>query len=371
MNVFFISQGKGFSIEDAGENPYVRAPSDDGISTHTRINDIAPGDVIILYHAQTVYGIGFYKSSRYEPYPDTGIQSRIVYLDRIKFSNPIPKFRISQQLRDAQWEYAAGFPININLNVNQGYCYYATEPMLNIVLEHCDDDVAKATITEKINYSKENFESIPLENLINARTFPVIRNGQGGGQHNRPVGAPLPATELNPFEETIFKDERDEQEYRAIKIGGKTWLAENFRYQDSANPINGIYIVMTRENTEDYGYLYTWDAAQAACPAGWHLPTDEEWNKLFEDTYNVEMLINHYNFDCPKAGIRNPDHTIGKFGFCSFNENTVFWSASQNPRNANEASRFTMSDNTRAFTNLYMKKNFAFSVRYVKDIENE
>lgn len=31
---------------------------------------------------------------------------------------------------------------------------------------------------------------------------------------------------------------------------------------------------------EQYGVLYNWIAAQSACPDGWHLPTDEEWNEL-------------------------------------------------------------------------------------------
>lgn len=29
-----------------------------------------------------------------------------------------------------------------------------------------------------------------------------------------------------------------------------------------------------------YGYLYTWEAANCGCPAGWHLPDDSEWTTL-------------------------------------------------------------------------------------------
>jgi len=32
-------------------------------------------------------------------------------------------------------------------------------------------------------------------------------------------------------------------------------------------------------NDKTYGVLYTWYAAQTACPAGWHLPTEEEWEQ--------------------------------------------------------------------------------------------
>lgn len=366
MNVWFISQGRGFDAENA--NDYVRAPSEDRIPTHIRINYLAQGDAIILYHNQGIYGIGFYNSSRYEPYSDTGIQSRIVYLERIKFRRPIPKYCISQQLSDAQPQ--RGAPININFNVNQGYCFFANETMLNIVLEHCNDESTKNAIIEKVNYSKEHFESVSYEHLTRQQPYPLMLNANSGGRQNNYVGA-LP-TELNPYKETTLKDERDGYEYRAIEIGGKTWLAENFRYQNQTIRIKGIFIVNgSRVNTEDYGYLYTWDAAQAACPPGWHLPTDEEWKKLFEDTYNAEMLINYYDFDCPKAGIRNPDHTIGTCGFCSFNEVTAFWSATQKPHNATEANRWSMSARTNSFNPYFMNKNFAFSVRYVKDTENE
>jgi uncharacterized protein (TIGR02145 family) len=244
--------------------------------------------------------------------------------------------------------------------------------MLNIVLEHCNDEANKALIKEKISYSKENFQSVSYAHLTVARPAPIA-NAIGGTYHHRQTDAIPPASERNPFEETTFTDERDGHVYRAIQIGGKTWLAENFRYQNTANRIKGAYVVMIRENTEKYGYLYTWNAAQAACPAGWHLPTDEEWNKLFKDTYNVETLINHYKFECPKAGILNPEKlkNLGIKAFSSFSENTVFWSASENPHNTNQASRYTMSDKTKEFTPLYMSKNFAFSVRYVKDSENE
>jgi len=33
-------------------------------------------------------------------------------------------------------------------------------------------------------------------------------------------------------------------------------------------------------NCAKYGRLYTWDAANRACPVGWHLPSDAEWTTL-------------------------------------------------------------------------------------------
>jgi uncharacterized protein (TIGR02145 family) len=33
-------------------------------------------------------------------------------------------------------------------------------------------------------------------------------------------------------------------------------------------------------NCDKYGRLYNWNAAKTACPAGWHLPSREEWGNL-------------------------------------------------------------------------------------------
>ena len=31
-----------------------------------------------------------------------------------------------------------------------------------------------------------------------------------------------------------------------------------------------------------YGCLYSWDKAKTACPVGWRLPSQTEWNTLIE-----------------------------------------------------------------------------------------
>ncbi|MDR3013474.1 MAG: hypothetical protein LBU70_09760 [Chitinispirillales bacterium] len=77
-------------------------------------------------------------------------------------------------------------------------------------------------------------------------------------------------------EHTTFTDLRDNQTYRTVRIGSLIWMAQNLNhvtndswcYDDNAS------------NCEKYGRLYTWDAAMTACPAGWRLPTREDWNNL-------------------------------------------------------------------------------------------
>jgi uncharacterized protein (TIGR02145 family) len=74
----------------------------------------------------------------------------------------------------------------------------------------------------------------------------------------------------------LFTDARDGQIYKTILVGNHTWLAANLNYvvEESwlydDDPLNG----------RRYGRLYSWEAAQHACPDGWHVPADSEWKEL-------------------------------------------------------------------------------------------
>ena len=75
----------------------------------------------------------------------------------------------------------------------------------------------------------------------------------------------------------VFTDPRDGQQYRTVLMPcGNVWMAENLNHVTA----NSWCYNNTDARCQTYGRLYTWDAAMEACPTGWRLPTEADWNNL-------------------------------------------------------------------------------------------
>jgi uncharacterized protein (TIGR02145 family) len=107
-----------------------------------------------------------------------------------------------------------------------------------------------------------------------------------------------PLNSQKPVEETKkttgeFIDVRDCTSYKYVLIGSQMWMTENLKYKYGESRCDHL------ENGEcdECGSYYTFDEAILACPAGWHLPTDNEWMDL-------EMLAGMWETEAVQLGWR-------------------------------------------------------------------
>jgi len=75
-----------------------------------------------------------------------------------------------------------------------------------------------------------------------------------------------------------FKDLRDGTSYPWIRVGEQVWMARNLEW----DTVGSVCYQGKSGNGSAYGRLYPWDLARRACPAGWHLPIQSEWESLVQ-----------------------------------------------------------------------------------------
>jgi uncharacterized protein (TIGR02145 family) len=103
-------------------------------------------------------------------------------------------------------------------------------------------------------------------------TFRIAQASDGFGEGGNPgeEGG-------NDFEKGTMTDSRDGKIYKTVKIGNQTWMAENLDYSHQ----NSECYNSNPGNCAIYGRLYGFIGSQESCPLEWHLPTEDDWNILF------------------------------------------------------------------------------------------
>ena len=149
-----------------------------------------------------------------------------------------------------------------------------------------------------------------------------------------------------------FTDPRDGQQYGYVTYAGLDWMAENARYDIKDDVNSSIYLdadesgftsnmnAASTRNLQRYGRLYTLEGAKAACPDGWRLPTDEDWQRLeitlgmsaseaaeedwrgnvaksmlsiYQDSSDLNLLLGGYFF--LHAGVSGSWRFMGTYGY--------------------------------------------------------
>ena len=171
-------------------------------------------------------------------------------------------------------------------------------------------------------------------------------------------------------------DSRDGQTYKTVTIGTQTWMAENLNYETA----NSYCYKDSASYCTKYGRLYTWAAATTACPDGWHLPTQAEWNTLFTAVggsstagkvlkstsgwYSSGNGSDAYSFSALPAGHRD---YYGNYN--SEGDYAHFWSSTES--NSNDAYSMYLFYSVGDACLDYDGKFTGFSVRCLKDAQAE
>lgn len=168
--------------------------------------------------------------------------------------------------------------------------------------------------------------------------------------------------EWEPGEDII--DLRDGQKYKTVVIGSQVWMAENLNIgaiipSSAAGKLmqdNGIIEKYCWENLlgncdgEDgkmkRGGFYEWEEAvqywngqpqlpvRGICPAGWHIPSNAEWNQLLNYLGGTQAFKNLVvgggsGFDALMTGYRCTLNGSFRVSAMSADTRTYFWTAEQ------------------------------------------
>lgn len=194
-----------------------------------------------------------------------------------------------------------------------------------------------------------------------------------------------------PYDTLVYNSRK----YRTVVVGSARWMAENLNFKvDSSFCAHAVV-----DSCAKYARLYTWSGAadttprfdstgipstgrlQGVCPAGWHLPSTEEWQALFDLVGSVRagiLLRSHGNSWIAGGGQDSVGLRILPAGFRQ-NRNTGeatiptgvgndgwFWTSSQGPT-ASQASAVHFSGTSTQVKTSPQYKVHALSVRCVSD----
>jgi uncharacterized protein (TIGR02145 family) len=149
-------------------------------------------------------------------------------------------------------------------------------------------------------------------------------------------------------------DPRDQQVYKTIQMGDRLWMASNLNY----NSKDSYCVGENEAGCKRYGRLYSFDASAFACPEGWALPDQADWEALAE--IPASELKERQGWNGVMGGFRAHNGAYASEGASGY-----WWSASGAWNNFAQA--WILSSSMRKMQRYTAPKTNAYSIRCVKN----
>jgi len=310
----------------------------------------------------------------------------------------------------------------IDLTINGGVPPYSFEWSNNSSSEDVDTLQAgtyMVTVTDQLGYTTTGEVELDQnpEILID---YHVIRptSGMSGGSINLSVTGGVPpyqyqwsdnsvgsqlnnissgeysvtVTDANSCSNTLvipvygeFVDSRDNKSYKTVQLGSQVWFAENLRSKldNQGNSLNYFCISNSEPNCDALGYMYTFEVSQTACPQGWRMPVETDWQQLEQflgmSQSEIEMM-NAFRGTDSATRLREDGDTLLDIKLTgaiiapntpnestvSMNEQAIFWSNTMF-NSTNAILRGLFHDNNAIYRSNIEIEQFATCLRCIKE----
>jgi len=175
---------------------------------------------------------------------------------------------------------------------------------------------------------------------------------------------------FNPKAEAFFIDGNG-LVYPTLERGDRIWMARNYNLPSDQG---STHFHDEQFLGKHYGRLYTWEAAQEACPAetGWRLPTLQDWEALLDacgtrrEAYEQLIAGGGAGFNAVLGGYRSSrPNRQGHYTYKAFGGIGAYWTATE--AGSDKATRIVFYKSHGKVDVQEAHKGYGFSVRYVRE----
>lgn len=174
-----------------------------------------------------------------------------------------------------------------------------------------------------------------------------------------------------------YKDSRDGNIYEWVRFGKQLWMSQNLNFDTS---VGSWCFEDDTLNCSKYGRLYSFEGAKNACPEGWQLPSDKDWDLLEKNLEGqsieyIKMIVdNEWSLESDLDSTNVPRNSLKVLpagtranrggGYADLGEFAVFWTSTKASKSRVWLRYFSFQDDL--IHRMKNDVNFGLSVRCVR-----